>query len=48
MKLESTEPILFCEFSWYKKDYLDMQPDSELQRILSMLTKLKESQNPNG
>jgi len=48
MKLESTEPLLFCEISRYKKQYLENQSEPELQRIFGMLTKLKEAQNPNA
>jgi len=48
MKLESTEPLLFCDISRYKKEYLDGLGDNELMRILRMLTQLKEAQNPNA
>ena len=48
MKLESTEPIEFCEFSRYTKEYLEFQTDGELIRIEHMLNFLKQAQNQNA
>ncbi len=48
MKLESTDPISFCEISRYKKAELEFMGDEELMRIMRMLTQLKEAQNPNA
>ncbi len=48
MKLESTDPIMFCEISRYKKSELEFMGDEELMRIMRMLTQLKEAQNPNA
>jgi len=48
MKLEANPPIQFIEISRYKKDWLDMQTETELMRIKRMLDFLKEAQNPNA